>query len=408
LANGGVACVGPWVHTYTTITSASQVQCVPKRNGGSSYRCPGHLPQMCRPFDALPSCPQSIFDGFCNPQDLRDGGVACVGNDVTAYTTITGAAQVECVPARNGGSSYQCPGNLPQKCLPPSPSGTFGLNFHVETVETLPACPKSIFDGFCSKTDLANGGVACVGPWANSDTTITGASQVQCVPKQNGGSSYHCPSNLPQMCQPFDALPSCPQSIFDGFCNPQDLREGGVACVGSGFTTDTTITSASQVQCVPEKNGGASYACPSNLPQKCKPQTQSSVYGNNFMVQTLPTCPQSIFNGFCSKESLADGGVACVGYYASVDTTITSADQVQCVPKKNGGSSSHCPSTLPQMCQPFSAPTPISPALPACPKSIFDGFCSQEQLRDGGVACVGYYSTADTPITSASEVQCVP
>merc|ERR1711871_804822 len=69
----------------------------------------------------------------------------------------------------------------------------------------LPACPKSIFDGFCHPWDLQDGGVACVRD-TSSSAKITKPSDVQCVPKRNGGAAYHCPSWVPEMCQP----------VFDG------------------------------------------------------------------------------------------------------------------------------------------------------------------------------------------------
>merc|ERR1712224_426061 len=69
----------------------------------------------------------------------------------------------------------------------------------------LPACPKSIFDGFCHPWDLQDGGVACVRD-TSSSSKITRPSDVQCVPKRNGGAAYHCPSWVPEMCQP----------VFDG------------------------------------------------------------------------------------------------------------------------------------------------------------------------------------------------
>merc|ERR1719230_2403658 len=70
---------------------------------------------------------------------------------------------------------------------------------------TLPACPKSIFDGFCHPWDLQDGGVACVRD-TSVGAEIRKPSDVQCVPKRNGGASYHCPSWVPKMCQP----------VFDG------------------------------------------------------------------------------------------------------------------------------------------------------------------------------------------------
>merc|ERR1719456_2063817 len=65
----------------------------------------------------LPACPKAIFNGFCHPWELRDGGVACV-RDVSAGATITKPSDVQCVPRKNGGSSYRCPSWVPQMCQP--------------------------------------------------------------------------------------------------------------------------------------------------------------------------------------------------------------------------------------------------------------------------------------------------
>merc|ERR1711990_737621 len=65
----------------------------------------------------LPACPKGIFHGFCHPWELRDGGVACV-RDVSSAAKIMKPSDVQCVPKKNGGSSYRCPSWVPQMCQP--------------------------------------------------------------------------------------------------------------------------------------------------------------------------------------------------------------------------------------------------------------------------------------------------
>jgi transforming growth factor-beta-induced protein len=66
-------------------------------------------------------------------------------------------------------------------------------------------------------------------------------------------------------------LPACPNAIIaGGFCHPWELRDGGVACVRD-TSPSAKITKPSDVQCVPKKNGGAQYKCPSWVPLMCQP-----------------------------------------------------------------------------------------------------------------------------------------
>lgn len=69
---------------------------------------------LCEPSGALPDCPDGIWS-FCNKGDLAGGGVACIGRD---GAPVRNATDVECVPARNGGSNYTCPATLPLMCRP--------------------------------------------------------------------------------------------------------------------------------------------------------------------------------------------------------------------------------------------------------------------------------------------------
>merc|ERR1719163_1069586 len=82
------------------------------------------------------------------------------------------------------------------------------------------------------------------------------------------------PSSTKNIVQLADAaevdLPACPKAIFQGFCHPWELRDGGVACVRD-VSTAAKIMKPSDVQCVPKKNGGSRYRCPSWVPQMCQP-----------------------------------------------------------------------------------------------------------------------------------------
>jgi uncharacterized surface protein with fasciclin (FAS1) repeats len=67
------------------------------------------------------------------------------------------------------------------------------------------------------------------------------------------------------------SLPLCPRAIFNpGFCHPWELKDGGVACVHD-LSPNAKITKPADVQCVPKKNGGAQYTCPSWVPKMCQP-----------------------------------------------------------------------------------------------------------------------------------------
>merc|ERR1711937_718372 len=59
----------------------------------------------------------AIFNGFCHPWELRDGGVACV-RDVSSAAKIMKPSDVQCVPKKNGGSRYRCPSWVPLMCQP--------------------------------------------------------------------------------------------------------------------------------------------------------------------------------------------------------------------------------------------------------------------------------------------------
>merc|ERR1719163_1246541 len=91
------------------------------------------------------------------------------------------------------------------------------------------------------------------------------------------------PSSMKNTVQLADAagvgLPACPKAIFHGFCHPWELRDGGVACVRD-VSSAAKIMKPSDVQCVPKKNGGSRYRCPSWVPQMCQP-----VYDGKNIVQ---------------------------------------------------------------------------------------------------------------------------
>merc|ERR1711959_92455 len=96
-------------------------------------------------------------------------------------------------------------------------------------------------------------------------------------------------------------LPACPKAIFQGFCHPWELRDGGVACVRD-VATAAKIMKPSDVQCVPKKNGGSRYRCPSWLPQMCQP-----VYDGKNIVQLAESVPElSTLVGAVVAGNLAD------------------------------------------------------------------------------------------------------
>lgn len=65
----------------------------------------------------LPSCPCTIYSGFCSRWDLhvegQDWGVACVAAE---DALVTMHWMVQCVPIRAGGLEYECPAHLPVMC----------------------------------------------------------------------------------------------------------------------------------------------------------------------------------------------------------------------------------------------------------------------------------------------------
>jgi len=91
--------------------------------------------------------------------------------------------------------------------------------------EDLPPCPCTIYEGFCSKTDLSrdgNWGVACV---SSEDALVTMPWQVQCVPAKNGGMKYRCPRLLPVKCNPEAAPSPCDTSALAD-CTADDCGRG--------------------------------------------------------------------------------------------------------------------------------------------------------------------------------------
>jgi uncharacterized surface protein with fasciclin (FAS1) repeats len=90
----------------------------------------------------------------------------------------------------------------------------------------LPECPRGIWDGFCHEWELKDEGVACVHDTSPS-AAIAKPTDVQCVPKSNGGINYKCPSWVPYMCQP----------VYSGWSE-------NVAEVSSNFADLSTLATA--------------------------------------------------------------------------------------------------------------------------------------------------------------------
>jgi transforming growth factor-beta-induced protein len=90
----------------------------------------------------------------------------------------------------------------------------------------LPECPHGIWDGFCHEWELKDEGVACVHDTSPS-APIAKPTDVQCVPKSNGGIQYKCPSWVPHMCQP----------VYSGWFE-------NVAEVSSNFADLSTLSTA--------------------------------------------------------------------------------------------------------------------------------------------------------------------
>jgi len=376
--------------------------------------------------DTVPTCPSSIFNGFCDPTDVA-GGAACIfdgllNEDGHLTDFIKKPEQIQCVPKKNGGAKYACPAGM-TKCIVDGPTPSH-------------ECPSAIFDGYCDKGDIA-GGAACIhnAHWQDGllKSAITKPSQVQCVPKRNGGVDYECPDGMHKcfvddipsanIQKDFVAAPTCPSSIFNGFCDPTDVA-GGAACIyknlldKDGHLTDF-ITEPEQIQCVPKKNGGVNggkYTCPATM-------TKCIVDG--------PTpsheCPDAIFDGYCDLADIA-GGAACIMNEQWQDgllkSTIKKPEQVQCVPIKNGGVDYTCPAGMnkclvganPDVKPDGGANSDVKPdgvvAPTTCPSSIFDGFCDPKDVA-GGAACIfdgllnedGHLKNF---ITKPEQIQCVP
>jgi len=345
----------------SAITKPSQVQCVPKKNGGVDYECPAGMHKcfvddipsanIQRDFVAAPTCPSSIFNGFCDRTDVA-GGAACVFKDLLdkdGHLTdfITEPEQIQCVPKKNGGvngGKYTCPAHM-TKCIVDGPTPSH-------------ECPDAIFDGYCDLADIA-GGAACImnDQWQDGliKSTITKSSQVQCVPTKNGGADYKCPAGMSKCLvgatpavKPDESVvapTTCPSSIFDGFCDPTNVA-GGAACIFDGLLNEDGhlkkfITKPEQIQCVPKTNGGVNgdkYVCPAGM-------TKCIVDG--------PTpshkCPSAIFDGFCDQGDIA-GGAACIDndhwQDGLIKHVISKPSQVQCIPIKNGGVDYECPAGM--------------------------------------------------------------
>lgn len=85
-------------------------------------------------------------------------------------------------------------------------------------------------------------------------------------------------------------LERCPSYIYDGFCDAVDII-GGAACLEDVVMSGAkNLTEPSQIQCVPERNGGVEYKCPSGFTKCLGPEYVS--------------CPQGEFP---NPSGLADG-----------------------------------------------------------------------------------------------------
>jgi len=129
--------------------------------------------------------------------------------------------------------------------------------------EDLPPCPCTIYEGFCSKTDLSrdgNWGVACV---SSENALITMPWQVQCVPAKNGGMKYRCPKLLPVKCNPEAAPVPCDTSALAD-CTVDDCGPGFMLIQRArrpkhcGLHECTSGECCNKCTCVP---GSASVCC---------------------------------------------------------------------------------------------------------------------------------------------------
>jgi len=90
----------------------------------------------------------------------------------------------------------------------------------------LPACPCTIYSGFCSRWDLGRGGsawgAACV---ASADALVTMHWMVQCVPAWKQHLTYPCPDHLSVKCDAERTQDPCDTSAL-GKCEADTCHAG--------------------------------------------------------------------------------------------------------------------------------------------------------------------------------------